>query len=172
MTLEVHRDRRAVLRASAAALLLPLLAARSQAGSASQRTVLVVTGKVDPRGAPVALTLAQLQALPQHSFRTATPWTSGIDTYTGPLLRDVLKLAQANGQRLKAAALNDYTVEIPLQDALATDVIVAHQVNGKAISVRDKGPLFVIYPFSSRPDLQSTTYYQRSIWQLKSIEVL
>ena len=39
------------------------------------------------------------------------------------------------------------------------------------MSVRDKGPLFVIYPFDEAPELNNETYYGRSAWQVKSIEV-
>jgi hypothetical protein len=37
--------------------------------------------------------------------------------------------------------------------------------------VRTKGPLFIVYPFDAAKELQSSTYYERSIWQLKAIEV-
>jgi hypothetical protein len=37
--------------------------------------------------------------------------------------------------------------------------------------VRDKGPLFVIYPFDAQPELRNAIYYSRSAWQLRSIEV-
>jgi len=38
--------------------------------------------------------------------------------------------------------------------------------------VRDKGPLFMIYPFDAQPELRSAVYYSRSVWQLSEIEVL
>ena len=39
------------------------------------------------------------------------------------------------------------------------------------MSVRDKGPLFIIYPFDESEDLRSERYYSRSAWQLKHLEV-
>jgi hypothetical protein len=51
-------------------------------------------------------------------------------------------------------------------------VVVAHLLNGKPMSVREKGPLFVIYPFDDDPQLRTTIYYSRCIWQLKSIELV
>jgi hypothetical protein len=37
--------------------------------------------------------------------------------------------------------------------------------------VRDKGPLFIIYPFDTDASLRSERYYSRAAWQLKSIEI-
>jgi hypothetical protein len=39
------------------------------------------------------------------------------------------------------------------------------------MAVRDKGPLFIVYPFDSRSDLRSERYYSRSAWQLRALEV-
>ena len=84
----------------------------------------------------------------------------------------MLALAGAqNPVTIKATALNDYQISIPAEDAAKLGVIVAHQIDGKAIPVRERGPLFVIYPFDSAAELRSTRYYERSIWQLKSIRI-
>jgi hypothetical protein len=50
-------------------------------------------------------------------------------------------------------------------------MIVAHRMNDKPIPVRTKGPLFIVYPFDSKAELQSTRFYGRSAWQLKSLTV-
>jgi hypothetical protein len=118
--------------------------------------------------------LPALQQLPQRKIVTATPWYSSAVEFAGPLLRDVLEAAGAGtaaGGILRCIALNDYRVEIPADDVRRYDVVVAHQLNGKPMSVREKGPLFVIYPFDEQPQLRTTTYYSRCIWQLKAIEL-
>jgi hypothetical protein len=162
-------------------LALPLLltawrGALAQPGPAAAR-VLTVTG---PRLGPPAQSgrfefdLPALQRLPQRKIVTATPWYSSASDFAGPLLRDVLKAAGAglSGDGiLRCIALNDYRVEIPVEDARRYDVVVAHQFNGKPMSVREKGPLFVIYPFDEQPQLRTTTYFSRCIWQLKAIEL-
>ena len=43
--------------------------------------------------------------------------------------------------------------------------------DGKPMSVRDKGPLFIVFPFDENPALRSELYYGRSAWQVKSITV-
>jgi hypothetical protein len=50
-------------------------------------------------------------------------------------------------------------------------VILALKRNGEYMPVRDKGPLFVIYPFDSKPELKTQTYYGRSVWQVAKIVV-
>ena len=117
------------------------------------------------------LDMKALQALPQKSFTTQTPWDPKPVNFSGPLLRDVLQLVKAKGQHIRAVALNDYRVKLPVSDALEHDVVVAVQMNGQAIPVRTKGPLFIVYPFDAKKELQHKTYYERSIWQLKAIEV-
>lgn len=157
------------LLASAVMALACFAAFAQVAPRPAARPILEVTGKVT---APVQLDLAALQRLPQQSFTTNSPWTREAHTYTGPLLRDVLALAGAqNPVTIKATALNDYQISIPAEDAAKLGVIVAHQIDGKAIPVRERGPLFVIYPFDSAAELRSTRYYERSIWQLKSIRL-
>ena len=156
---------------ASAALALACCAAFAQtAPRTASHPILEITGKVST--APVQLDLAALQRLPQQSFTTNTPWTREPHTYSGPLLRDVLALAGAQDPvTIKAVALNDYQISIPAEDAAKLGVIVAHQIDGKAIPVRERGPLFVIYPFDSASELRSTRYYERSIWQLKSMRI-
>lgn len=48
---------------------------------------------------------------------------------------------------------------------------MARLIDDKPIPVRDKGPLFIVYPFDSAAELRSSTYYERSIWQLKAVEI-
>jgi hypothetical protein len=135
--------------------------------------VLKVSGLIEAhnQGKVAALDMKALQALPQKSFTTQTPWDQKPVTFSGPLLRDVLQLVKAKGQHIRAVALNDYRVKLPQSDAREHDVVVAVQMNGQAIPVRTKGPLFIVYPFDAKKELQHKTYYERSIWQLKAIEV-
>ena len=115
--------------------------------------------------------LAMLQRLPQRSITTHTPWYGASHSFSGPLLRDVLAAAGAKGSTAKLVALNDYRVEVPLDDVQRYDVVLAHLLDGKPMSVREKGPLFVMYPFDSQPQLRNAVYFSRCIWQLRSIEL-
>jgi len=163
-----------------AALALGLLAATAGWNTASAdglgepkgRVILTITGKVGQpnRGNEAVFDMAMLEALPQHSFTTSTPWFDKPVKFTGPRLADVLAAIKAQGQTIHASAINDYTVRIPAAD-VAQGVIVARLLDDKPMAVRDKGPLFVVYPFDSKAELRSSVYYERSIWQLKRMSI-
>lgn len=135
--------------------------------------VLTLTGRIGKpnRQAQAQFDMPMLERLPQTSFVTRTPWYAQPRKFTGPLLRDVLAAAGAQGTQLRAIALNDYHVDIPAEDAQRFDVVVARLLDDKPMAVRDKGPLFIIYPFDSHDDLRNAVYYTRCAWQLKAIEV-
>lgn len=136
------------------------------------RVVLTVSGKIGQanRGQDAVFDMAMLEALPQHSFTTRTPWYDRPVKFTGPRLADVLAAVKARGQTIHASAINDYTIRIPVADT-AEDVIVARLLDDKPMAVREKGPLFVVYPFDSKAELRSSVYYERSIWQLKRMSI-
>ena len=113
-----------------------------------------------------------LQAFGPVSFATSTIWTEGQPTFTGIPLQTILTDAGIDEGTVSAVAINDYAVQIPVDEVTADYPIVAFQQDGQAMSVRDKGPLWVIYPYDSDPALQSEVTYARSIWQLVRIEAV
>lgn len=135
--------------------------------------VLDLVGRIQRRNGPTGASfdMQMLAALPQTSFVTRTPWFAQSRQFTGPLLRDVLQLVGAEGETLRLTALNDYSVDMPASDALRHEVMVARLLDNQPMAVRDKGPLFIIYPFDAQPQLRSAVYYSRSAWQLRTIEV-
>lgn len=112
-----------------------------------------------------------LQALPQRDTITHTPWYDDVSTFSGPLIRALLEQVGASGKTLRVIALNDYEVTVPVQDFYDYDVILAMSRNGRAISVREHGPLFIIYPFDEHTDLMNENILARSAWQIKHIIV-
>jgi len=135
--------------------------------------VLTISGQVrNPNdGKQAQFDMPMLERMPQTSFSTRTPWYSQARQFTGPLLRDVLRAAGAHGSVLRARALNDYRVDIPFEDPQRFDIVVARLLDGAPMPVRDRGPLFVVYPFDAVPELRNAVYYSRSAWQLRAIEV-
>jgi hypothetical protein len=117
------------------------------------------------------LSLEQLQSLPQKTMITTTRWTKGSIAFKGPLLRDVLALAKVQGESLFAVASNEYRVEIPIKDVETYDVILALEKDGKALTMRTKGPIWIMYPWSDNPELEKGKYYSRAIWQLVELNI-
>jgi len=114
---------------------------------------------------------AMLEQLGLTEVNTTTPWHSGTMRFEGVLLRAVLGLVEARGSNLLATAHNEYSATLPASDAARYNVILAMKLNGETMTLRDKGPLFIIYPFDSEKALQNDMTYIRSVWQLRHIDV-
>lgn len=136
--------------------------------------ILTVDGEIAHTNAPDAaeFDLAMLRDLDAVVIETSTIWTEGLQTFEGVELSSLLASVGAEGSILRAVALNDYAVDIPLSDAVAGGALVAYLRNGEEMSLRDKGPVWIVYPFDSSPEFQTEEIYSRSIWQLARIEVL
>ena len=135
--------------------------------------ILTVEGTIQTTnvGATAQFDREMLNALGVHKKTSSNPFETGTHDFEGVLLRDVLDRVGARGEMLAAFALDGYTVEIPLSDAETYDVLLATTWNGEVMSVRRKGPLWVIYPVDDFPELRTESYSNRTIWQLTRIVV-
>lgn len=161
--------------AIAFATTLALLAGQAMAlDKPTGDVILTVTGGVSETNDGKAATFdaAMLEALAGRDAKMETPWTEGKVEFSGPLLREILKAAGAKGTKLSVKALNDYAAEVPMDDATGLDTMLATKMNGEIMSVRDKGPLMLVYPFDLDKGLYNEKYFGRSVWQIKEIEVL
>lgn len=123
-------------------------------------------------GETVLLSLSDLDELAQVEFTTSTIWTDGLVTFSGVPVSSVLSSAGVDGETLRMTALNDYSVEAPLDEFGETYPIIATRMDGKTISIREKGPFWVVYPYDADPSFRTETAHARSIWQLKGISVI
>jgi hypothetical protein len=111
-----------------------------------------------------------LRALDWRLVRSHTAWTEGEREFAGPTLESFLKAVGAEGRAFRAVALNDYGVEIAAGDAEAHGAILALDMDGRAMSVRDKGPVWLVYPQTAE-QATSGIFNERMIWQLAEIVV-
>ncbi|HTW27697.1 MAG TPA: molybdopterin-dependent oxidoreductase [Acetobacteraceae bacterium] len=137
------------------------------------KPVLVVSGRITVTnlGKTAVFDMPTLEALGLASITTGTPWDQGKVTFTGVPLTTLLGFLGANGTTLVASALNDYSAELPISDFAKYHTLLATRRNGQYMPVSDKGPLFIVYPFDSDPDLRQQTYYGRSVWQINKLTV-
>lgn len=118
-----------------------------------------------------ALDESILQALPRHSIETTTVVTDGVRRFDGFLMRDLLEMLGAQGRMVTASALNDYIIDIPMEDFQRFDVLVASHMDGDRLLPRDKGPFWIVYPRDAHDELQDIRYDYRWVWQLIRLEV-
>ncbi|MBA85574.1 molybdopterin-dependent oxidoreductase [Thalassobius sp. S69A] len=137
------------------------------------KVVLTVSGTISETNAgdTAQFDMAMLRALPAQEITTSTIWTAGDQTFVGVALKDLAQAVGAEGAILRSYAINDYSVDIPASDAIEGGPIIAYQLNGAAMSVRDKGPLWIVYPYDSASSYRTEVIYSRSIWQLDRIQI-
>ena len=161
--------RRGLLLGAAASCLTVLV---SMAPAAAQDDILLrIEGDLQGQ-ATAEFDFEALLTLPRQDVVTGTIWTPGTETFSGPALSDVLEAAGAGDGDLRLVALNDYVVKIPREAVEETLPIVAVLRDGERFGVRDKGPLWIIFPYDAEPRFRSEQIFAYSIWQLVSIEVL
>jgi hypothetical protein len=136
--------------------------------------ILEIVGNIENTNASgvAAFDREALEALGVETITTTTPWHNGSVRFEGVSLAKLMALVGAKGKTVRAIALNDYTTTIPLDDFARFGTILALKRDGQYMAVREKGPLFVIYPYDRDPSLKSQMYYARSAWQVKRLEVL
>ena len=135
--------------------------------------ILTVTGDVatSASGQGWQFEQADLEAMPRATIETTTIWTDGVQRFEGVSLHVLLDHVGAQPGTIRAVALNDYAVEIPTSDAMEGGPIVAYLRDGQTMSVRDKGPLWIIYPYDANEAYRSEEIYARSIWQLDRLQI-
>ena len=137
------------------------------------RVILTVSGRigVTNEGSSARFDRAMLEEIGMASFTTATPWYDGPVTFEGVPMTKLLQRVGAQGEMVQAVALNDYSTEIPIADFAQHNVLLALKREGNYLTIRDKGPLFIVYPYDSDPALKSPRYYGRSAWQVARLVV-
>ena len=144
----------------------------------TERVLLTVSGNVvhsnvvSGNGSSQAtFDLAMLKQLPQHQLLTTTPWTDGIQSFTGVLLKDLLARATNSHAGIKVLAIDNFSAKISAQEIKDYPIMIAYLRNGKQMKIRHKGPLWVIYPLDQYPQLKQSVYHDRMVWQLDKIQV-
>lgn len=141
------------------AFFLLMLASASALASTPLMTLVL------PDGRQIALDDAALAALPQTQFKTATPWTTDMHDYRGPTLAAVLAAQGVkNVGKIAVSALNGYQQVVDL-------TLVRHE-DGKPLTRRNKGPLWLLIPLSSYPKLDIPLIHNCMVWQVTRIEII
>ena len=135
--------------------------------------ILTVTGNIKNTNANgrAEFDRAMLEALGLESFHTETPWTKGLMTFEGVPAKSILAAVGAYGSQAKVTALDDYSVVVPTSDFLEFPVMLAMKMNGEIMSMRSKGPLWLLYDFSANEHFSDPSFRDRMVWQIRTIQV-
>jgi len=148
---------------------LVFLLAAGFSGTLYAQTVLTVASLTG--NAVTTLTLAELQGLDQVEVKTSNEFVDGEKVFRGPLVRKVLNLYGGTGATMVTfTAANDYQVDVDVAEFYKYNAILALTQDGVALSKREKGPIWVIYPMSDFVELRDPVFNSRLIWQLVKLE--
>lgn len=140
----------------------------SGGGANAQVSLKIVSASL---GVQKILTETDLMALPQVQVTTSNEYVDGEKTFSGPLVRDIFMLCGINATgTVRLIAVNEYQVDIAVEEFYKYDVILATSMDGVALTSRDKGPIWLIYPMNDHKELQAPVFSRRLIWQLVALE--
>ena len=154
-------------------LALPVVQAATPLQAPEGKVVLTVSGKIRHTndGDSAKFDRAMLESLGQSELAVTTPWTDGTQQFKGVLGSRILDAVGADGNMITAYAINDYHISIPVSDLRDYPVLFALQHNGNYMRVRDKGPIWIIYPRQTHPELDTDLITDRWVWQLKALVI-
>lgn len=107
---------------------------------------------------------AMLRALGPAEMLTTCPWFDGRIRFEGVRIDRVLEAVGAElGQRVTVIGRNGEQTDLPVADLSRYGVMLAYSLNGVPVWTRHMGPLFVVYPFDSAPELKQASVYARTM---------
>jgi hypothetical protein len=135
--------------------------------------ILTVSGNIEGVGSGpvVKLDRAMLESLGVTTLRTSTAWTEGDSEFEGVLVRDLLEAVGAEGTVVIATASNDYVASIPLRELYDYPVLLAFKMDGRDLELRDKGPIWIVYPRDQYGELKNSMIDKNWVWQLSELEI-
>ena len=135
--------------------------------------ILTVEGNVSiaNRGDHAAFDLSMLKALGAITVDTNTPWTDGVIRFKAVPLLKVLAATGASGTSVIAHALNDYKSIVPMSVLDKGHAYLAFKMNETLMTRRDKGPLWLIFPWSDHPEYLTPQMKIHAVWQLNKLRV-
>ena len=154
-------------------LLFNLSFAESVLAVPQGEVILEVTGKIAMTNEDEYAIFDQdmIDNMPQFIINTSSHISDEINKFEGIRFYDLLIKLGATGTVVNITAWDDYVIQIDIKDLKKYGVLLATHENGKRLTLSDKGPMFVVFPFSENEEIQRDDYYNKSIWQVKEIDV-
>lgn len=158
-------------RIAAITLLVLSAIVMSRAAIADTGVVLTVSGKIAGNGNR-DFTLEDLERLGTTSFVSKNNWMEGTHKFEGVPFQKFLDAVGADGEKLQAVALNEYSAEIPMDAVKDKPALLVTRIDGETISVREKGPVWILYPQTDdHPEYRNPPFTHYMVWQLRRIDV-
>ena len=134
--------------------------------------ILTISGRIEQTNSAAGAQFDRemLESIGRASITSRSEVSDVPQVFEGVPLRAVLDRVGARGKAMRATALNDYVSVIPFED-LQFEPILAMRVDNRVLTIRDKGPLWIVYPRDAHKVLQDTRYDARWVWQLSKLNI-
>lgn len=103
---------------------------------------------------------------------TSTPWHDDIAKYTGILIQNFLdQYEDGEFSEISISAMNGYTVDSDIRTFVNAGAMLVWLMNDAPISVHNKGPIVVIFPWSQNGSLREDIFTSLAVWHVNSIHI-
>ncbi len=109
---------------------------------------------------------------PTMSFNAHCNWYRGDPRFSGIPFAKLMDYCQSYGRSVLMTGLDDYQGQAPIATLVKYGAILATRVNGHIMTVEEKGPYEVVFPFDSWPSGLDNRLLYLAVYQLAEIEVI
>lgn len=156
-------------------LLLPIMSATADILKAPKgKILLTITGKIKHTNAPgvAHFDREMLEELGMVTYETETYWTNGIQKFEGVPGKLLMEAVGVTEGKLQIYAIDKYKAKVPVDDLINHRATIMLKNMGEYLTIAKKGPLWLIYPLDDKQKLLKKQINSRSVWQMRTIEVL
>jgi len=136
--------------------------------------ILTVTGKIGTTNtdSAIEMDLSMIEAAGLVDYKVTDPFEDQPVTFRGPLMSSLLDLwkVSSDAKTLRMVALNDYSVDVPIEEVRKYPVVFALEQDGEYMPVASRGPAMLVFPYNDF-EFNEAIYNDYWIWQIKSIDV-
>lgn len=106
-------------------------------------------------------------------FMVYNPWEKREDLYEGILLDDFVKMfGSSDVSKLKLIALDFYEIIFDKELYQNERILLAYKVNGKYISIRERGPMRIVFVDYDASKKKYELNLVKWLWMIKKVEFI
>lgn len=120
----------------------------------------------------ISFSRRDLEALDWSTIVTSNEFIDGVSEFRGPPAHAVLsQIGHAGASRVRLTSASDFFVDVDVAELEEFGAILAMERDGEPLSLRDQGPIWLMYPLDDHPELQDSRFNSRLVWHLTRIEL-
>lgn len=166
--------RRVIVALAVCAALLMIGSTVMAAPKPQDKVALTVEGAITNTNSDKGLELdmAMLEGIGMSVYDGKDPWL-GTKKYSGVLISDILKFAGATGNVVEVVtvAKDGKEVVIKIDDVNKFPIMLATKDNNKAIGTGVGGPIKLVFPYTTHPEVEKVYPKDEWSWYIVTIKV-